>query len=326
MTTIQKFAPKLRIVGPIESQNPEWPSGMFNFGKLKVPGIDYFNCGIVERPDGTWLVTRRSKADPRIKIGLNDIMCFLLEDKMPVKGIRADITAAFPGLEHFEDPRAIYHNGLTFLCCCNFIIRGNGWTGAHQIVAAMTSDWKCAKRYDPVYGGNGDDLGKNTRIEKNWIWFFHDNVPHLIYMTAPHTVVRCSREFVPQQEFVTEAELPWEYGDPRGGTPPVLVNGEYWSFFHSSTNWRQQSPTRQYHMGAYAFEARPPFRITKITEEPLLSGSPFNTWGEGKPLVVFPNGSLLRDGVWTVTGGSNDIESFWIDIPHDDLKERMVRL
>lgn len=314
----------LRVVGPIESQNPDWPCGFFDFGKLNQPGIDYFNCGLVERPDGTWLVTRRSKAHPKIQLGMNDIMCFLLEDKMPVKGIKANIHAPFPGLEHFEDPRAVYHNGTTYLCCCNFIIKNNGWTGAHQIVAAMNDEWNCLKRYDPNYGKNGDSLGSNTGIEKNWLWFFYNNDPHLVYLTNPHTIVRCNREFVPQTEFVTQSDLPWQHGEPRGGTPPVLVNGEYWSFFHSSTNWRTQAPTRQYHMGAYAFESRPPFRITRMTNHPILSGSAYNRWVQTKPLVVFPNGALLKDGVWFVTGGSNDIESFWIDIPHKELKTLTV--
>lgn len=325
-----EFTDQFRVVGPIESQT-DWKTGFFSFGRLAFSDVNYFNCGLVERPDGIWLVTRRSKRHPNIDVGMNDVACFHLggeDGKTPGKMMAAKIQSPFPGQEHFEDPRAIYRDGIVYLQCCNFIMRSNrtGWTGAHQIVAAMDANWDCIKRYDPDIGKNGPHLGANTGIEKNWIWFFHDGLPHLIYLTKPHTVIQCNHDFEAQNEFVTQAELPWKLGDPRGGTPPVLVDDEYWSFFHSSTNWRTKAPTRQYHMGAYAFEARPPFRITRMTEFPILSGSAYNNWVPTKPLVVFPNGALLRNGVWFVTGGSNDIESFWIDIPHKDLRELMVKV
>lgn len=322
---------KLRVVDSITRQG--WNAGFFNFGKAKKEGVDFFNCGLVERPDGTWLVARRSQAHPKIKIGMNDIVCFLLEDKVPVRYVKADIQSTFPGQEHFEDPRAIYHNGVTYISCCNFIIKGNGWTGAHQVVAAMDNEWKTIKRFDPVFGGNGSDLGQQTGIEKNWNWVFYDGAPYLIYSTCPeHHVARFNCSFQIEEGFVANQYVTpwpegiWKYGQARGGTPPVRVGNEYWSFFHSSTVWRDTAPVRQYHMGAYAFEAEPPFRITKITPEPLLSGSPYDRWGEGKPLVVFPNGSLLRDRTWFVTLGVNDLDSAWLDIPHADLKERMVEV
>lgn len=323
---------KLRIVDSITRQTP-WKCDFFDFGKAKQKGVDYFNCGLVERPDGVWLVARRSQAHPKIKIGMNDIVCFLLEDKTPVRYVKADIHTIYPGQEHFEDPRVIYCNGISYISCCNFIIKGNGWTGAHQVICAMDDKWKTIQRYDPVFGGNGSNLGSQTAIEKNWNWILHDGSPYLIYSTCPeHHIARFTQSFqlapgIEANQYSTPwPEGIWEWGQARGGTPAVLVGNEYWSFFHSSTVWRTTAPTRQYHMGAYAFEASPPFRITRITPEPLLSGSPFDRWGEGKPLVVFPNGSLLRNGTWTVTMGVNDLDSAFIDIPHNELLERMVKV
>jgi predicted GH43/DUF377 family glycosyl hydrolase len=124
-----------------------------------------------------------------------------------------------------------------------------------------------------------------------------------------------------EQEHKTgEKSLNWDYGIIRGGTPPVMTdNGdEYLTFFHSRLpdekhRWR-------YYMGAYAFESQPPFRITRITTEPLLAGSSADVWSKDKPLVVFPCGSRLKDGKWLVTMGVNDLASAWIEIPHADLE------
>jgi hypothetical protein len=72
-------------------------------------------------------------------------------------------------------------------------------------------------------------------------------------------------------------------------------------------------------MGVYAFMAEPPFRVTRMSTVPILSGSQNDEWHEGLPLVVFPCGALLRNGQWLVTMGVNDCASAWIEIPHKDV-------
>jgi len=300
-----------------------WPCGMFNFGKAVQMGVTYFNPGLVERPDGWWLVVRRSKEWPRMSFGFNDLMAFKLEDRHnPTMGVKIQVPQMLNG-EHFEDPRAIYFKGQTWLSCCNFVVypisaKKQTWTGAHQILCEVNEHWNTPKRHDPIFGKNGGGTSMNGGDEKNWVWFYHDDGLHLIYMTAPHTVVPFNKFMEAGKPYVTQEINPlWMHGAPRGGTPPVRIEDEYWSFFHSSTPW--VGTKRRYHMGAYAFEAKPPFRITKMSSLPLLSGSRKDVWFENKPLVVFPNGALLKDGVWTVVLGVNDLASAWIDIPHSEL-------
>lgn len=291
----------------------------FDFGKARAPDLEYFNCGLVRRPDGLWLVTRRSKLEKTIHVGINDIMSFKLEGKSPQFGVKARIPTMYPTVEHVEDPRAVYHDGITWISACNFVMRGKTWTGAHQIICSLDNNWNHIKNYHPVYGHNGSELGKNTGNEKNWIWFFHNDLPHLVYLTKPHTVVRFDKKFEAQQTYETEWDARmWKFGEPRGGTPPVRIGNEYWSFFHSSTPWK--TVRRQYHMGVYAFEAQYPFRITRISPSPILSGSIKDPWGPKKPLVVFPCGAVMENGKWLVTLGVNDIASAWIEIPHEDVE------
>lgn len=310
-------------------QQTDWNCGVFDFGKAQLPGTDYFNSGLIQRPDGLWLVTRRSIWHPEIQIGKNDLMAFLLDPVrlMPLKGIRLNLLKAFPG-EHFEDPRAVMFNGKTYVSACDFVIENKGWTGAHQAMFEVDDNWSMIKRWDPDYGKNGPALGRNTGNEKNWLWFFRDNKPHLVYSANPHTVVEFDQQFQhPVEHSTVNSQIHeiWTLGEIRGGTPPVLLENEYWTFFHSSVQWRDDGK-RWYVMGAYAFQSTPPFQITKITMRPLLCGSRFDHWAEGKPLVVFPCGALMREGKWLVTGGLNDLDSFFIEIPHTELLERTIVL
>lgn len=338
------------IVG--QARDKGWRADIFDFAKAKQNGVDWFNCGVVERPDGTWLVARRSQWKQREDFGYNDIMAFKLEDTRPIIGVKVHMGTQFPH-EHFEDPRVVFVNGRTFVSACNFIRhRVNGretMTWPHQIISEVNNDWQLVQRYDPVYGKNGRDSGSNTGHCKNWNYFWHNGHPHMLYQASPHQIVPMTHDFKclgvhdwtkatchsetgcgPMQpgmlkcwETKWDSSI-WKYGVIRGGTPPVLIDGEYITFFHSSTPWTTDK--RQYHMGAYRFESKPPFKITKITKEPLLTGSRFDRWYPGKPPCVFPCGALLRNGEWLITMGVNDIDCGWLKLPHDDLIDLLESL
>lgn len=306
-----------------------WQAGIFDFGKAKLTGIDYFNCGLMRQWGKLWLVARRSRWKKNIAFGVNDVMAFDVdpETMTPLTGRRVALEQRYEA-EGFEDPRALARDGRAYVSCCDFVMNRRGWTGAHQIITEVDSEWRTIRRYDPEYGKNGGDTGRNKGHEKNWLWFFHENRVHLVYQGSPHLVVEFDDTglcLLPLVEHKTEWDnTVWRFGEIRGGTPPVLRNGEYWTFFHSSTPWLH--PRRQYHMGAYAFSYDPPFRITRITPQPLLSGSQRDRWHPGKPLVCFPCGALLEDDTWLVTGGSNDLDCFWAKIPHRDLLDLMVKV
>lgn len=327
MELIDPVAERLRDKVPSILEQTKWRTGIFNFRKAEHPQTDYFNCGLVERPDGLWLMARRSVWRDRLIFGMNDIVAFKLggdDGLTPQIGYKVKFVNTNTN-EQYEDPRAIYHNGKTYLGCCNFVwYRIKKWTGAHQILAVVDEKWDVKARYDPIYGKNGKGLGLNTGHEKNWLWFFHEDKLNLIYSARPHTVVEFDGYMRMVAERRTEAKLPWAFGEIRGGTPPMRVGGEYFTFFHSSLPWTERF--RRYYMGAYAFEAKPPFTITRITEHPLLIGSQNDPWVEKKPLVVFPCGAVMRGQNWLVTMGVNDLKCGWIEIPHTDLTRRMTWL
>lgn len=277
---------------------------------------EYFNCGLVDKTDGRWLVARRSKHQ-------NTLMSFKIEAGRAVgSGVPIKMLSRIAD-EHFEDPRIFYHDRRMWLSCCNFLW-GKVYTGAHQILCEINEDWSVRARHDVVYGGNGNHVAANQRWEKNWLWFFHEGKSYMIYTTMPHHVVEFDAKFNAKFQHSTISKaVNWKFGEPRGGTPPVRIGAEYFTFFHSSDPWPEMV-SRRYHMGAYAFEARPPFRWTRYTQMPILSGSRHDRFAHPKPLVVFPCGAILNYEKWMISLGVNDLDCALMEMPHSELLKLMT--
>ena len=68
-------------------------------------------------------------------------------------------------------------------------------------------------------------------------------------------------------------------------------------------------------MGAYLFEATPPFHITHITKEPIVANSFYDTFGWTFPskidYIIYPIGVLLDKQYIYVSYGKNDKDE-WI--------------
>jgi predicted GH43/DUF377 family glycosyl hydrolase len=160
------------------------------------------------------------------------------------------------------------------------------------------------------------------------MFFAHDNIDFLIYGCGSaygHDVVSLNTDWAVTYKYKTPG-ITWDYGEIRGGTPPVRVGDEYFCFTHSfhsfgGTQWGHH--LARYVMGAYAFEAKPPFKITRYTKTPFAAGSakdPMYQWS--KP-IVFPDGARFDNGLWTVVYGVNDAACGWMRIPHGELVDMM---
>lgn len=318
----------LQSIGKISDQAAKegWSSGIYDFGKAKHADVDYFNPTLVKWKDKKFLIVRRAhwKNRKTDEFGVNDLVAFEMQGKMPIRGTVIGMQARFPN-EHFEDPRVVIHDGRMLVSCCNFTWAKNGWSGAHQMVAHVDPDdgWKVLKQYHPVYGGNGEALGLNKGHEKNWIYYVDGGGLSMVYSTSPFVRVHWRDGFVEPEElkFEWDSSL-WGYGEIRGGTPPVLVDGLYYTFFHSSTPW--VGPKRQYHMGCMTFKEFG--GIKSITPYPLLTGSSHDRWGWPKPACIFPGGCLVDKDLFYIAFGVNDLDCGWVEIPFDSLKQKMIDL
>jgi len=300
----------------------KWKCAIMDFEPAS--GVCYFNPTVIEFGGGVHLIVRKNVNRGKTT-EYNSLVRFVL-NPLTLEPSSDEIEIELPKIhpeEHFEDPRAIVQGDKIWLSCSTFVLRASY---THQAFFLLDSDWNTLRRFDPAYGRNYEQPWTNDGHEKNWLWFRHDGLPHAVYATDPHVVVRFSGSLVPEAVIATKKTLPWDLHEPRGGTPPILVDGLYWSFFHSSLSAKPIK--RRYFMGAYAFKPTHPFEIVKMTPKPMLIASEEDRTDPRVPFVVFPGGSLFNyhTRVWTVFIGVNDIDCAWIKIPHSDVEKLCIDL
>ncbi len=154
-----------------------------------------------------------------------------------------------------------------------------------------------------------------TRWEKNWVPFIYQNELLLAYSIQPHHIMLPIREGKCLTFAKTPSNFSWKWGPIHGGTPALLIDGQYLSFFQSHTKMASQQSNGKlmphYFMGAYTFEATPPFAITAASQEPIVGRNFYNgpacvTW---KPMrVVFPTGYLDEEDLLWLFYGRQDNE------------------
>ena len=212
-------------------------------GKITLPeevGTYYFNPAIVQEPSGQILLFARRcrnkrEKDEDVYLEKNDIVVFeLTKDLGAIKKALLNLTSHIPG-EQFEDPRVVKFGDKYGLSCCTFVPFKSY---AHQAMFVLDKQFLNVARFDPIYGNNYAQAMVNDGHEKNWLYFVHDNTPHMVYSANPHVVVRLNGRLEKEAEYVTDEFNPlWKFGEVRGGSNPILVDGLYWTFFHSSLPW-----------------------------------------------------------------------------------------
>lgn len=182
-------------------------------------------------------------------------------------------------------------------------------------------------------------------IEKNWVPFIYkdkNGIPsiHFQYQFNPHKILKLSDPNKNQLDhlyFVNNPclkKVPWpeRWGIIRGGTPALLVDGQYLSFFHSS--FKDQNGLIWYLMGAYTFSPHPPFEITAISQAPILFDGIYGTFPihSAPPLVrvIFPSGfcegTENGEAVFHVSCGENDCATKIVTINKDALFKSLRKL
>jgi predicted GH43/DUF377 family glycosyl hydrolase len=152
-------------------------------------------------------------------------------------------------------------------------------------------------------------------VQKNWCPFEWNKKLFITYFIDPHEVIypnlingnaySCYESF---------GQINWKYGELRGGTPAQLVDGKYLAFFHSAY-WTASDSSAgmemwHYFMGAYLFDAAPPFPITHASPAPIKHES-FYTFSPFNKRVVFPGGfAVVGDSIYLAYG--KDDSEVWI--------------
>lgn len=275
-------------------------SSYFDSSGTKIVPELFFNGSICRHKEKNYFAAR---ADQRIHgewwTRIRIAACLLDEDYNPIAGterflyLRSDA-----GPFHVEDPRLISDGNTLYV----------SYTCGEKMYLSSVDDTlsECGEA-NKVTEISIRRVGRKR--DKNFVPFVHGERIFHSYSDNPRIVIEddCLTIHVPCQS----AE--WQYGHIRGGTPAIPFNsGTLISFFHSSMTFDSESSTpgqRLYFAGAYEFNNRPPFKIIRITNEPIIV-APVCYSGLERPTssyVIFPVGIIDEGQSYAVSAGINDV-------------------
>jgi predicted GH43/DUF377 family glycosyl hydrolase len=182
--------------------------------------------------------------------------------------------------------------------------------------------------------------------QKNWspfnyagrVYYISSGQPHRI--TAQADTTELSLDIVKARTVSTSKvgglERFWKHGEIRGGSPAVLLNGSYITFFHSSVIPPETGDVlRTYVFGAYLFEKDPPFAIKAMTKHPIIHESMYTGPWTNLPqsyyhidYVAFPMSILLSEDQKSIhlIYGHQDVNGWVAKIDVTLLLESMTRV
>jgi len=182
------------------------------------------------------------------------------------------------------------------------------------------------KNWSPFLYERRLDILVNNKLPKTL--FVYSIVPHRIVMINESTAQGMHAVTV----FVTATRTTWMYGAPRGGTPCELVRTrhglKYLSFFHSHGRYNHPAILTWY-MGAYLFEAEPPFAVEYMSREPLYPKALYDEteggWAyKAVDYIVYPLGFVVNNGTVYLSVGKNDNSGWIIALDMTILVDNMI--
>lgn len=178
--------------------------------------------------------------------------------------------------------------------------------------------------------------GENGKIqEKNWMPFNYKGQLHLIYSVLPHRIFAPFFDASGSCSLIASSlsSIEWNWGPPRGGGQAYRIGNQYLAFFHSwidiCTIHSNGKKISHYFVGAYTFEAEPPFSVTSMSSKPIIgkgfySGPLYQTW---KPLrCVFPGGYIYNDKFIWLAYGKQDHELWIVKLDKKKLMKSLTSL
>lgn len=249
-----------------------------------------YNASILERGDRRFLFFRTEFTNPRIAVIEIDRQWQAVGEHKQLALPEIPETSARSGM--FEDPRVVLHNDRTFLAYTGYGAKMRSTC----MIAEMDDDFNVVSNLIPEYG-------PRQHGEKNWTWFSSGGELYCIYHPSPvHRVLRLEGEkLVPVAEHRWRASG-WRWGEIRGGASPVLHNGEWWHFFHSTLRGKEH---KLWAMGLYTF-CPETFKVLRWIPKPLMIPSHAERPTDEHAFCVFPCGAIREGDDWLVSYGLYD--------------------
>ncbi len=134
---------------------------------------------------------------------------------------------------------------------------------------------------------------KKAEHQKNWpVFQYKSNVFYIasilpFHVVSPITVISKKHEELLEKRGIshsfgrsvsmstsqyrtgTKYDYCWPWGRPRGGTPAIVIDGEYWGIFFSKVHL-SSFDLPAYVLGIYTFTSKPPFKLTSMSRQPIV--------------------------------------------------------
>lgn len=259
-----------------------------------------YNASLIEKDDGYFLFFRYDQVrQMHMNMFHTYIGCAELDKKF--RQTDKEFVPIRTNSDYSEDPRVI-RKGDELLLIYNDLLSKNLYSRSMHVASI-----------DPESGVATSVTNLDLRMkqmEKNWVPFIYEPEPgvesvHFEYQISNPRRILTFNETDPSDSVnfrlskIQDAEgQSWKkkWGMIRGGSSARLVDGEYPGFFHSS--FTDVNDTCWYVMGAYTFEAHPPFRVTAMSPHPILFkgiyDSPTVNTADLNKFVVFPGGFVIE--------------------------------
>ncbi len=296
-----------------------------------------YNASIIEREEGGYhLFFRYDLLDENEHGGLTAFMgCAELDADF--QQTDREFVPLNTSSRHAEDPRVV-RVGNKVMLAYNDLVHDRFSDGRVMCMGEVDLE------HGRLKGITKFDL-KLQQLEKNWVPFVYADQYgkqeiYFEYTVVPLKLLKVSGEpgnplqHLPSSYNRNLVSVMWPilWGIVRGGSAAQLVGDQYLAFFHSS--FRDAHGVLWYTMGAYTFEPHPPFRITGISNYPLLfegiyATPPMNT---ADPLkrVIFPGGFVVAEQegreVIHLSCGENDSSVKVITLDKEKLLQSLKRI
>ena len=268
-------------------------------------GLRFNSSLITDRQGGYFFAYRTGWKGSDIYVGR------MTKDFIPVgKPVRLDLHHKRCSYGR-EDPRLFWYQGQLHCSFIGVIAKPVSKLATSVFYCRLRDDLTVDRLFYPHYE-------HRNPWEKNWQFFEYGDELFAVYSIAPHKILRIKDDHA-EMAFESPTPAPWGPGtEMRGGSSPILIGDEWWSFFHS------RYPNRVYMMGAYTFENYPPFRIRRITPEPIKVADPVTKPKDQYTPVIFPCGSVLNGDTWTVSCGVHDRWTEFHSFSKKEIEDRML--
>lgn len=270
-----------------------------------------YNPSVLTVGDNVWTTYRRH---PEVKSWRTEMR--LMTSGQGFKSVLIQPPDKYEKHSH-EDGRLFMHKGKPHISLTIARSKQPHESGGDKCIIGfgeLSEDGKIANWVEPKYGVNNW-----TAMEKNWVFWGGDKLRFFYKLSPKHEV--CELEGGKIAKVYTSKCPPCSFGEPRGGTSPVLHQGKLLRFFHTLQRNEKSDLWWTYHVGAMLIEPEPPFKVVAISSHPIYSGNEeyipdHKYW---KPRVAIPYGVRETPYGWEVSIGVNDFRCARLQLGASDL-------